>query len=145
MARDDFERLHELVTDLWRIPAPASRRSVFRPNMDVFRADDPAELTIVCELAGVEPDDVHLIVHEGTLYVAGERRRPCAAGRRVSYHRVEVETGRFECAVALPPDVDPDAARATFSRGLLTVTFPVVEQAPPAPRPRVAIRVVTTR
>lgn len=145
MAHDDFERLHELVSDLWRIPAPTSRRGAFRPNMDVFRTEDPAELTVVCELAGVDPDDVQLIVHEGTLYLAGERRRPCAADRRVSYHRVEVEIGRFERAVALPADVDVDAARATFVRGLLTITFPVAEAAPPAPRPRITISVVTSR
>ena len=85
MARRDIDRLHgeieELFADLWQVPRFAGLRHGFRPAVDCFHTDEPHQLTIVVELAGVEPESVAVVVEERALTVSGERRRPRAPRR----------------------------------------------------------------
>jgi HSP20 family protein len=141
-SRHDIDRLQselgEFFDDLWRRPRFARPRRGFRPALDCFRTEDPAELHVVVELAGVDPEDVHILATETALLLTGVRRRP-KAECRVSHYVLEVEYGPFERQIPLPEDVDPSAARATYERGLLTIVLPVA--AKPVPRERVAIAV----
>src|SRR5438309_2273583 len=61
----DADRLHaeieELFADLWRVPRFSGLRRGFRPPVDCFRTDDPPELRIVVELAGVEASGIELL------------------------------------------------------------------------------------
>jgi HSP20 family protein len=136
MARkeDPFDRLQgeiqELFDELWQVPRFSGLRHGFRPQVDVMRTDDPAELRVIVELPGVEPDDVQIYADPHTLVVAGERRR--SGGGR--YQQMELDFGPFQRRVALPEAVDPADARAEYRRGLLTVTLPVAPREPKAER-----------
>ena len=138
----DLERLDELFDELWRLPRFSGLRHGFQPQIDVYRRNEPAELHVIVELPGVDPADVRLAVEGRTLYVVGERRRP-AADCRLSYFRMEVEYGAFQRRMTLPEDVDLDATRATYERGMLTVVFPIAAR-PQAPQ-KVAIPVRARR
>jgi HSP20 family protein len=113
-------------------------RRGFRPRIDVVRTEVPDELRVTVDLAGVEPGDVHIVVHERALLITGQRRRP-QPECRLSYHLMEIEDGAFERRIGLPEHVDPDGARAVYERGLLTVLLPVT--AAPPRRERVSILV----
>ncbi len=76
--RDEME---ELFADLWQMPRFTRRRGGFRPQIDCYRTERPASLTIVVELAGVDPSKIQLYADERTLVISGERRRPRCAGR----------------------------------------------------------------
>lgn len=142
MARRDIDRLQgeieELFADLWQVPRFSGLRHGFRPTVDCFHTDDPHQLTIVVELAGVEPESVAVVVEERALTVSGERRRPRVEGQ--VYQQMEIEYGAFSRTINLLEDVDGSAASASFERGLLTVTLPIVDR-PPRREP-VAIVVV---
>lgn len=142
MSRRDIHRLQseleELFDDLWRGPRFARVRHGFRPALDYFRTEDPPELHVIVELAGVDPADVRILATETALMVTGQRQRP-RAECRVSHYALEVEYGYFERQIPLPEDVDPSGARATFELGLLKIVLPVA--AKPVPRARVAIAV----
>ena len=145
MPRDDIKRLHseleDVFAELWQGPRFAVLQRGFRPRINVMRTEEPDELRVVVELAGVEPDDVHIVVQERALIVAGRRNRvnpEC----RISYHLLEIEHGPFERRIGLPVDVDPERARATYDQGLLVVRLPVVA-APPQPG-RISITVRTS-
>jgi HSP20 family protein len=142
--REDVERLEsiqELIEDLWQVPRFAHMRAGFRPNVDCFRTPDPPQLVVVCELAGVGPEDVRIEVSERVLLIAGERRRPALDGP-ASYQQVEIEWGAFQRRLPLPAEVQPERAEATYDRGFLTVRLPLAPQPPPEPvRVRIAIRV----
>jgi HSP20 family protein len=132
--RRDIERLHEeldqLFDDLWRVPRFGRPRSGFRPHVDVMRTADPDELRVVVDLAGVDPEKVHLLVVESTLVIAGVRPKPlsqCAG----SYYHLEIERGPFERRIALPERVNATEASATYERGLLTIVLPMTAKAPP--------------
>ncbi len=121
------DELEELFADLWRVPGFVGRRHGFRPHVDCYRSDDPASVTVVADLAGVDPADVEITVSERTVTIRGMRRRPSHACR-VSFRQMEIEYGAFERRVALEEDVDPDGAAATYDRGLLTVVMPMAQK-----------------
>ncbi|HEV8601862.1 MAG TPA: Hsp20/alpha crystallin family protein [Gaiellaceae bacterium] len=132
--RDEME---ELFADLWQMPRFTRRRGGFRPQIDCYRTERPASLTIVVELAGVDPSKIQLYADERTLVISGERRRPRCAGR--VYQQMEVDYGRFQRQVALGEDVDVAGSKATYRRGVLTIVLPLA--AKPAKPERMTIPV----
>jgi HSP20 family protein len=145
VASDEMKRLRSELEDVfaefWHGPRFAVPQRGFRPRINVMRTEEPDELRVVVELAGVDPGDVHIVVHERALIVSGRRHR-VQPKCRLSYHLLEIEPGPFERRIVLPVDVDPEQARATYDRGLLVVTLPV---APAPPRQgRISITVRTS-
>jgi HSP20 family protein len=130
--------LEELFADLWQVPGFAGLRRGFRPHVDCYRTDDPPTVTIVVDLAGVDPADVDLAVVDRNLLVTGVRRRRVLESR-VSYRQMELDYGRFERQVSLGDDVDAAAAEATYERGLLTIVLPITEK-PKAVRATIDVR-----
>ncbi len=128
--RREIDRLHdeiqELFADLWQVPRFSGMRHAFRPQVDAFRTPDPPQLTIVVELAGVDPDSVQVVVADRTLVIAGERPRPRVDGQ--VWQQMEIEYGHFQRRLQLPEDVEPSEATADYDRGLLRIAMPVVER-----------------
>ena len=127
------EEIEELFADLSQVARFAGKRHSFRPPMDVFRTSDPPQLTVVLDLAGINPDDVQLAATERALIVTGERRRRQADNP--VYQQMEIEYGSFQRRIALTEDVDVDAAAASYTEGMLTIVLPI------ATRPRKPVEV----
>lgn len=132
MARRDIDRLQgeieELFADLWQVPRFSGLRHGFRPAADCFHTDEPHQLTVVLELAGVDPETIEVSVAERALTVSGTRIRPRVDGQ--VYQQMEIEYGTFARTIKLVEDVDVAAAHASYQHGLLTVTLPVAERPP---------------
>jgi HSP20 family protein len=139
----DFDRLRsemeDLFADLWQGRRLVGPRRGFRPAVDVYRTDRPPVVTVVCDLAGVDPADVELSVADGVLSITGVRRR-ASAGEQAVYHQIELDHGPFERRIPIGEEVDSDRAEAAYDRGLLTVRLPLVRQ--PRPPAKVLIAVV---
>ena len=139
MARRDIDRLQgeieELFADLWQVPRFSGLRHGFRPAADCFLTDDPHQLVIVVELAGVEPDSITIAVEERALTISGQRNRPRVGGQ--VYQQAEIDYGHFERRIPLQHDVAADTATASYEAGMLRITLPIAKRA--ARRPRVAI------
>jgi HSP20 family protein len=124
---DAAEEIEQLFADLWQVfPFSRGMRRGYRPEVDVYRTENPASLTVVVELPGVDPEEVKVVASARALLIAGERNRPKGSGH---YQQMEIDYGPFQRQVTLAEDVDPDSATATYERGLLTVRLPI------APRP----------
>ena len=119
--------MEELFADLCQVPRLVARRAGFRPALDVYRTDDPPAITVVVELAGIDPDGVDAAVVDGVLVVRGRRTRP-AANR--FYQHIEIDYGIFERRVQLNDAVDSEAASATYENGLLSIHLPLARKAP---------------
>jgi HSP20 family protein len=117
--------MEELFADLCQVPRLVASRRGFRPAVDVYRAADPPAMTVVVELAGVDPEATELVLADGVLSIRGVRRR--AAGEQRIVH-MELDYGPFEREVRMPEPVDAEAAEATYSRGLLVVRLPIAER-----------------
>ncbi|TML03306.1 MAG: Hsp20/alpha crystallin family protein [Actinobacteria bacterium] len=131
------EEIEQLFADLWQVfPFSRGLRRGYRPQVDVFRSEEPPLLTVQIELAGVDPDDVQLVASPQALLIAGERRRPKDCGH---YQQMEMDYGPFQRQITLDEDIDPEDAVATYERGILTVRLPIAPR--PAPRESVSIAV----
>lgn len=132
------EEIEQLFADLWQVfPFSRGLRRGYRPEVDVYRTEDPPALTVTVELPGVEPAEVQVVVSARALLIAGERKRPKESGH---YQQMELEYGPFQRQVTLAEDVDADGATATYERGLLTVLLPIA----PRPAQRQSISIVVT-
>jgi HSP20 family protein len=133
------DEIEQLFADLWEVfPFSRGLRRGYRPQVDVYRNDDPPTLTVTVELPGVDPDDVKLIAGAQALVIAGERRRPKDCGH---YQQMEIEYGTFQRQITLAENVDPEQAAATYDRGILTVRLPIV----PRPAPPESVSITVTR
>jgi HSP20 family protein len=140
--RRDIDRLQgeieELFADLWQVPRFSGLRRGFRPLVDVYRTAEPAALTVVVEVPGVDPDTLHVELSEGQLLIAGTRPLPTTPGR--VYQQMEIEYGAFERRVQLAEAVDVEAATAAYDGGMLTLVLPLAPQAVVEERVRIVVR-----
>jgi HSP20 family molecular chaperone IbpA len=75
------------------------------------------------EIPGVDPaKDVDITVCDGLLTIKAERSE-----KKESNGRSEFSYGSFVRSVTLPAGADQDAIKASYDKGILTVTVPVTE------------------
>lgn len=128
--RDKLNELEELIADLWDVPRFVGLRRGFRPQLDCYSTESPAEVTVIMEIPGIEPSRLNIVADGRRLRISGERERPRRDGQ--TYFRSEIAYGPFERELELGANVDVDAAAATYERGLLTIRMPI------APQPSIA-------
>lgn len=100
-------------------PGIQGRRPSWEPPIDIFETE--RELWIVAALPGVEARHVEIGIADRVLTIAGERRPP-AAQRAASIHRMEIPLGRFERRIALPAGRF-ELTRRDLADGCLTLTL----------------------
>jgi HSP20 family protein len=115
--------IDDIVRSLISGQRSASLRSVraWRPALDVYATDDSFE--VVAELAGMEADDIEVVVEGEVLAISGNRPRP-QADHCLSYYEARIPFGPFHAEVAIPFDIEWDETKADYQNGLLTVSLP---------------------
>ena len=126
----EFERMQEEMERLARGLAGGlglERPTVYPP---VNISEDAEHVYVEAEVPGLAPTDLEIALEGDTLTIKGERR-PAESGGQVSYHRREVEYGRFSRAIDLPVRVDANGVTAKCADGVLTVVLPKAASARP--------------
>ena len=90
----------------------------WRPATDVYETED--EFIVQVDLAGMQRDEIEVIVDAGFLIIKGTRRNIAPPGKK-HFHKMEIQVGPFERHVRLPEPLDPMSARATYRSGFLFV------------------------
>lgn len=108
--------------DIWHAERPGVTVALpcWRPPADVYETADTIGVTV--DLAGVEVDDLDIVLFEDALIVEGQRQLPPAEAPR-RYHTAEIRQGAFRLELALPFTIDPEQADAVYHRGLLQMTL----------------------
>ncbi|MGE3270470.1 MAG: Hsp20/alpha crystallin family protein [Chloroflexota bacterium] len=109
--------------DAWQ-PHTASvsmGQSAWRPHTDVIETD--SEVIVLVELAGVDHEQLDVLLFEDALIVDGERRLPPAHAGGV-YHAAEIRQGQVRLELPLPSAINPDLVEARYERGLLEMHLP---------------------
>ena len=127
--RDLPSEIEELFADLWQVPRFAGLRQGFRPRLDCYATDD--EITVIVDVAGIDPACLQLHATPRTLVLSGERRRPKAPG--AVYQVMEIDHGPFQRTIQFTEDVDVEAVTASYRDGLLTIVLPVTAKEPTGP------------
>lgn len=123
-------------TDLFRpffdeMLTPFMRMGSMRvPDTDVVETRN--EIRVVCELPGMQADEVELSLENNVLTISGEKHEERREERDEDrYHLTERRWGRFSRSFVLPREVDSERIAANFENGVLTVTIPKSERAKP--------------
>jgi HSP20 family protein len=95
----------------------------WRPNVDVWETG--RAVTVTVELAGVDAEQVEILLYENALVVHGERPMASCEEDGV-YHEVEIRRGPFRLELPLPMAVEPTRVEARHEQGLLRITLPKV-------------------
>lgn len=92
--------------------------------------EDKEALYVRAEIPGVKPQALDISVEGETLTIKGERM-PCFTNEDVSYHRREIDCGRFSRAVTLPTRVEVEKVVAKSTNGIFVITLPKAEKVKP--------------
>lgn len=90
--------------------------SAWRPPADVI--ETATEVVVIVELAGVDHDELDVLLFEDALIVEGERRLPPVHAAGV-YHAAEIRQGKVRLELPLPRPIDPEQVHARYERGML--------------------------
>jgi HSP20 family protein len=119
--RRDMDRLFEdFSRDLgWGPPAIAG--AGMAPRVDVSETE--TEIKIEAELPGVDEKDIEVVLSDGRLTIKGEKKQE-KEEKKKDFPLVERSYGSFARSIGLPFEVDPNQVKASFAKGVLTVSLP---------------------
>jgi len=119
--------------DLWRAD---DLWSTF--DTQLIRLEDEIQdghYVVRAELPGIDPaKDVDITVRDGRLTIKAER-----SAKKESKGRSEFSYGSFVRSVALPGGADEDDIKASYDKGILTVSVAVPKEAAP-PEKHIAVQ-----
>jgi HSP20 family protein len=95
----------------------------------MYRSD--RRLTIVAPMPGLEPENIHVdVTGDGHLILVGQVRGLLKGVKDLLVD--EWTVGDYHRDIALPDNVDGEAANVTYGNGVLTVDLPISQQTRPA-------------
>jgi HSP20 family protein len=100
---------------------PRMADGMLKPTLDLSATDK--EYTIAVEIPGVDEKDVKLEIANDILTIRGEKKHE-KEEKDKNFYRVERSYGSFQRVLSLPEDADQEAVKATFKRGVLTISMP---------------------
>jgi HSP20 family protein len=110
-------------------PLFAGLRPLFDRNL--IRVEDELDegrYEVHAEIPGVDPaKDIDITVHDGLLTIKAVRSQTVE-----SHGRSEFSYGAFARSVPLPAGADVDDVKATYEKGILTISVPVPNGNPTA-------------
>jgi HSP20 family protein len=97
------------------------------PPINVFQKGD--DFALVAEVPGVKKSDLEVQIKGRTVRIAGSKTVTYPEG--ASVHRRERLEGRFDRAMTLPTEIDPEHAKAEYRDGVLKLLLSRAETEKP--------------
>ena len=130
-----FQEMERMRRDMDRLLSPFMRQVPPAADSGAFPAlnviEDGDNIIVQGELPGVKPEDIEISLEGNALTLSGERKPDGFGDGNVSFHRRERAAGRFQKALTLPAEVNPDAVEAKCEHGVLKLVLPKAEHARP--------------
>lgn len=127
-----FETIFKTIDDVakeFSKEVDMEKSNKFSPRVDIV--EDEANVYLLAELPGMNKDEVKISINEeGVLTMTGTKK--VTEETKQTYFRRERRYGDFRRCFKLPENLDYDAIKANFERGLLTLTVP--KRLPEAPK-----------
>ena len=121
-------RTNRLFNDAFERTGEESNLSAWAPAVDIYETEH--ELVVKADLPDVDPKDLDIRVENNILTIRGERKFEKEVNEE-NYLRVERSYGSFARSFTLANTVNPDAIKAEYRNGVLTLTIPKREEARP--------------
>ena len=115
------DQINRLFNDAFERTGEQSNLSAWAPAVDIYETEQ--ELVVKADLPDVDPKDLDIRVENNLLTIRGERKFEKKANEQ-NYLRVERSFGSFARSFTLANTVNPDAIKAEYQNGVLTLTIP---------------------
>jgi len=113
MSGESLDRYFRLIRDE-RHRRPSGR--LWCPAADVYRSSEGWIVKV--DLAGVQPQDVDVIIEGDLLRISGSRRDG-TCGEGVSHYQLEITYSRFEKMIRFPRSIEHASIERDYHDGLL--------------------------
>jgi HSP20 family protein len=122
------DQVNRLFNDSFRRTDEEASLSAWAPAVDIYETEH--ELVVKADLPEVDPKDLDIRVENNILTISGERKFEKKVNEE-NYLRVERSYGSFARSFTLANTVNPEAIKADYQNGVLTLTIPKREEAKP--------------
>ncbi len=124
--RNELDKFFDNMATNWGFePFWSERESSFSPSINI--SEDGNSITVSAEIPGMGPDDVEIILQNGTLSIRGEKRDEIKKEEENRYHS-ERMFGSFCRTISLAREIKEDEVNAEFKNGVLTIKLPKSEK-----------------
>jgi HSP20 family protein len=120
-------RLESLFDRLFEDGIGQTTFSADRGGVPMAIWQDENHVHVEAELPGLTEQELEIVVHNGVLFIRGERR--AEEGRHYLYN--SRSWGRFERVITLPEVVDADNVQADLTNGVLRLALPKTPESKP--------------
>ena len=121
-------QVNRLFNDSFRRTDEEASLSAWAPAVDVYETE--YELVVKADLPEADPKDLDIRVENNILTISGERKFEKKVNEE-NYLRVERSYGSFARSFTLANTVNPEAIKADYQNGVLTLSIPKREEAKP--------------
>lgn len=94
-------------------------------------SEDANNIYINAEMPGISPAESEVFIEGDTLTIKGERKPGLIDEQKVSFHRREIEYGRFSRSITLPTKIDTNGVKAKANNGIMEITLPKSDEVKP--------------
>jgi HSP20 family protein len=94
-------------------------------DMKINMKEEDGNLEVICELPGMNKEELKIRVIKNRLHISGERKNQLEE-KSDNYYRQEISHGSVSRIIPLPVKVDETKAKAEYKDGVLTITIPKV-------------------
>jgi HSP20 family protein len=122
------DQVNRLFNDSFRRTDEEASLSAWAPAVDVYETEH--ELVVKADLPEADPKDLDIRVENNILTISGERKFEKKVNEE-NYLRVERSYGSFTRSFTLANTVNPEAIKADYQNGVLTLSIPKREEAKP--------------
>jgi HSP20 family protein len=122
------EQVNRLFEEMVGRTTDESVLSTWAPAVDIYETEH--ELVVKADLPDVDLKDLDIRVENNLLTLRGERKFEKKVSEE-NYLRVERAYGGFSRSFSLANTVNPEAIKADYHDGVLTLTIPKREEAKP--------------
>jgi len=127
-ATDLQEQVNRLFNDAFDRNHSESNLSTWAPPVDIYESEH--ELVVKADLPDVDPKELDIRVENNVLTLRGERKFEKKVNED-NYLRIERTYGAFSRSFSLASTVNPEAIKADYQNGVLTLSIPKREEAKP--------------
>jgi len=122
------EQVNRLFNDVFERNQNESSLSTWAPAVDIYETEQ--ELVVKADLPDVDPKELDIRVENNVLTIRGERKFEKNVSQD-NYLRVERTYGAFSRSFSLSNTVNPEAIKAEYRNGVLSLAIPKREEAKP--------------
>ena len=122
------DQINRLFNEAFDRTSDEANLTTWAPAVDIYETEH--ELVVKADIPDIKPEELDIRVENNILTIRGERKFEKKVSEN-NYLRVERSFGSFSRSFSLANTVNPEAIKADYKNGVLTMSIPKREEAKP--------------